>query len=759
MNTLSRLTDVFSDTGARPVDPGSGGRMDELAIGAMLQTLWRGKWWIAIVTAIFILMGGYQVFVVATPRYSAEATVVLETRRERVVDFESVLPGLSSSRTTINTQIEIMSSRALIGKLVDRLDLMSDPEFNTSLPSNRRRPLFSFQNPVQMLMGRLTGVLRRYLTPLRRDEDEDGPVSRTRTERDFLDAAIGRVRGSLNISNIRETNAFRIRFTTEKAEKSARMANALAELYVLDQIEVKAQATERANAWLTDRVVELQGELEDAEAAVEEFVARTDLTSPEALAGLNRQIKDLRDRRISSEAALMDAQERLAALDAARNGSDFGLMAELAGDPALTRALQLAGSGTNDGARVAFLARYDQIVSQAALEQSRAETQLEALRDTITEMEARVESQSAELVQLQQLQRESEASSLIYEYFLGRLKETSAQQGIHQADSRIISRAIVRRAPTSPRPYRVVMLSTILGLFIGCGLVLLREARHPGIRTAADLEDMTGLTVLGRIPRIPARKRINVLKYLSEKPNSAAAEAIRDLRTSLLLSNIDKTPQIVMSTSSVPGEGKTMLTLALARNMASMGKKVLAIEGDIRKRTFGEYFDLQGRPGLLSVLSGKLPLAEAAMNIEMLDADILPGELSSANAADIFSSERFATFLEELRGVYDTIIIDTPPVLAVSDARVIGQLADAILYSVKWDSTPRARVREGIQMFETVNARLSGLVLTQVDVRKMARYGYGSGYGYGGGQGYGGYGTYGDYGTKRSFLHRIGLSS
>jgi len=751
MTTLRRLTDLFSGDESRPIDPRSAGRADELAIGALIQTLWRGKWWIAISTAIFILMGGWQVFVVATPRYSATAALVLESRRERVVDFDSVLPGLSSTRSIVNTEIQVMQSRALIEKLVNRLDLMSDPEFNASLPSNRRGALFSFANPIRQLQGHLMGALRRNLTPLRRDDDSATRVPRTRTERDFLDAAINRVLGSLQITNVRETNVFNIRVTTWDAEKSALLANALAELYVENQIELKIKATERATVWLGERVTELQGNLEGAEAAVEEFISRTDLTSPEALAALNRQIKDLRDRRTDAESALAEADERLAALNAARNSDDFRRMAQLAGDPAPDRVSE------NDGARAAFLVRYERMVAQETLERSRTEEQLAALRDTITELEARVASQSADLVRLQQLQREAVASGEIYEYFLGRLNQTSAQQGLHQADSRLISRAIVQRAPTSPRPNRTVTLWAILGLFVGSGLVLLREMRHPGVRTASDLEDTTGTKVLGQIPRIPARSRINVLKYLVDKPNSAAAEATRDLRTSLLLSNIDKTPRIIVSTSSIPGEGKTMLTLALARNMASLGKKVLAIEGDIRKRTFGKYFDLHGRPGLLSVLSGETPLDEAAMPIELVGADILPGELSSANAADIFSSETFANLLKELRNIYDVIIIDTPPVLAVSDARVIGQSADAILYSVKWDSTSRAQVRDGLQMFETVNARVSGLVLTQVDVKKMSRYGYDSGYGYGGG--YGGYGTYGEYGTKRSFFRRLWTSS
>jgi len=185
-----------------------------------------------------------------------------------------------------------------------------------------------------------------------------------------------------------------------------------------------------------------------------------------------------------------------------------------------------------------------------------------------------------------------------------------------------------------------------------------------------------------------------------------------------------------MSTSSIPGEGKTTLAIALAQNLAGLDKRVILIEGDIRRRTFGEYFPkAKEKGGLLSVITGKMPLEQAVWREPNGRIDILMGERSTINAADVFSSEAFRSLIDTLRDSYDYVIIDTPPVLVVPDSRVIGQHVDAIFYSVNWDSTKRTQVQEGLRQFQTVNLRVTGMVLSKIDPKGMKRYGYGERYG------------------------------
>lgn len=682
---------------------------DELDLGQLFHTLWRGIPWILLSVVMFTILAGYYAYGVAVPSYTSTSVVTLESRQEQVVDLTSVMTGLSGDQATINTEIEVIRSRGLVEKLVDQMELIKDPEFN---PNLRPEPTIS----VGKVVGWVVGLIR--------DPVEPEPIDPV-FERDRV---VDLVMRSLSVSNSRQSYVFKITFVTDNPHKSAKMANALAELYIQEQLEVKFEATQKATEWLTERVAQLQINLEVAESAVEEFNSGTTLVNPEALAGLNRQVKDLRARLAEAREAQADAQARVTALSTALTSNDPAVMAEIAGDRTLTQLLNRMKSSTlND--RSAFDTRFEQVQARAALDLSRAASQVTTLDNSITTLSAQLEEQSADLVELQQLQREAAASRQIYEYFLTRLKETSVQQGVQQADSRILSRAVVPQAPSAPRKMRILAAAMLLGGIVGAGFVLLRELSQNTFRTAEDLERRTHATVLGQVPTISARRRKNVLKYLREKPTSAAVEAIRNMRTSVLLSNMDRPPQILMTTSSIPGEGKTTLALALAHNLAGMNKKVLLMEGDIRRRTFSEYFQVEGQKGLLAVLSGAEKLEDVLLPNDELHADILIGEKTNTNAADVFSSERFTQFLEELRGKYDYVVIDTPPVLAVPDARVIGQKVDAILYTVKWDSTTHRQVSEGLRSFASVNAHVSGLVLNQISARGMKRYGYSDNYG------------------------------
>lgn len=371
------------------------------------------------------------------------------------------------------------------------------------------------------------------------------------------------------------------------------------------------------------------------------------------------------------------------------------------------------------------------------VEIARIDTQFASLSSSIADLEVDYESQSADLVQLEQMRRERDASRSLYEFFLARLKETTVQQGIQQPDSRVLSYADVETEATEPKKTLMIAVATMIGFFIGAGIVLLREARHTGFRTADQLEQETGHVVFGQIPKLATRRRKRVFRYFVEKQSSAAAEAVRNLRTSLVYSDIDNPPKVIVSTSAIPGEGKTTVAIALAVNFAVMGKRVLLVEGDTRRQVFGEYFKVVKNDGLLSVLSGEKKFEEVVQRINDTKVDVLVGGKSTANSADLLASERFSKLLEGIRERYDVVIIDVPPVLAVPDTRIVARVSDAVLFTVRWDHTSRPQVAEAIRQFELGGAKITGLVLTQIDQEGMRRYGYG-----------GKYGVYGNYSSK-----------
>ena len=680
---------------------------DTIDISAVLSTLWRGKLWIALCALIMMLLGGYYAYAIAVPKYQSSSVVILDTREEQVSGLEGVLGGLGGDSAVITTEVEVLRARSLMRKVVLELDLVSDPEFNSSL----QEPGFA---------ARIKGAITSILPAAERE-----PLEPSLQERSRLDSVVSALLERTTIRNISESYVFQITVESESPVKAARIADTIAELYILEQLQVKFDATEQATDWLSERVIELQVALEEAEGKLQDFRASTQLIDEQTLLALDRQAKDLRDRIATSEsqaAALQQAADLLAAADTP------AAKAEVSGDPILSRLLDEAGGTLSPEDTRSFDLRFEQILARAQLEANRAAEQLTSLRAGLAEFEGQIEGQSADLITLQQLTREAESSRLIYEYFLNRMKETSVQQGIQQADSRVLSDAVIPGAATAPRKSLILAMSAILGAMLGTGLVLMREAGQNTFRTARELEDLTGRTVMGQIPQIPSRSRSDAIGYLYTKPTSAAAEAVRNLRTSVLLSNLDSQPQVIVSTSAIPGEGKTTTSLALAQNLTQMGKKVLLVEGDIRRRVFGQYFSFEQKLGLLAVLSGEKRLDEVVQHDERI-GDVLIGEATKANAADVFSSDSFSRFVTEMRAIYDFIIIDTPPVLVVPDVRIIGQHADAIIFVVKWDSTTKTQVGEALRLFETANLRVSGLVLTQIDAAGMRKYGYGDSYG------------------------------
>ncbi len=681
----------------------------EIDLGALLTTIWRGRWRVVLAAIAALLAGFLYAFILATPLYTSTAVIALEAQEQRVItDIESVLSGNLGDKSSLNTETVVLTSRGLVGRLVDALDLVADPEFNAT---QKERPPLAPEVLIDGLARLIAG------------KSPDPPSEREIRNR-VIDAVIER----LSVSNLRDSLAFNISFTTEDPEKSALLANTLAELYIRNQLDVKFLANERAGEFLSERAAELKQSLESQERGLSGFRDRAKLVSPEGVEARSRQLKDLRDRIQSQRSALVETRAGVKALRALRASGDHAGIARATGDPALSRARTDATRSTIDKATLDQLA--DAAISRAEIALQRQIDQIAALEASERQLAAEFDQQSGELIALQQMERETEATRLLYESFLARFKETNVQRGLQQSDSRLLSEA-VPRPPSSPRRALVLALSLVLGVMAGVGWVLIREIGRSTFRTADDLRAATGMTVMGAIPLIPGKHRQDIFAYLRDKPASIVAEAVRNLRTSLLMSNIDHPPQVIMITSSVPGEGKTTISLALALNMNALGKRVLLIEGDIRRRSFTRYFEAGETHSLIEAMANPSLLERAGeLHDDALGVDILTGTKIAVNAADLFASRSFAEFIAAARTCYDYILIDTPPVLVVPDARVIGQHADAILYVVHWDKTTRTQLAEGLDMFSSVGLRVSGAGLSQIDPAGMRRYGYGGQYGY-----------------------------
>jgi len=699
-----------------------GPQESDLDLRRIMVIIWRAKW----LTVLFAIIGisiAYLQLMRITPLYTAEARVLWEIDQENIAGIDPVARGLGGDFFSLASQIEVIESGRLLERVVKELDLANDPAFNPELrpPEGWTRWLSA---------GALIAELKGLFSSA--PESAGGQPSAEEVRRQLVAA----LRGVVQAEWLDGTYVLKIRATTSDPQRSAVVANAMAQFYILDQLETKFEATRQATDWLTDRVAELKVSLETAEQTVEDFSSGMSAVSEEALAASARQLKDLRERAEALKDEQTETASRLEKVVAARDAGDFAGVTGLMREPrlvTLSEEIARLNESTQGEQRAKLIERFDAEVERGrtrmAFAIERLAGQEKTVRDTIRELEVQLDGQSKSLVQLRQLQREAEASRLIYEFFLSRLKETSVQEGIQRPDARVLTEAEAPGVPSSPNRPRTLLAGGGSGIVLALALVFLIERMNVSFRSTDELESRTGHAVIGTIPMAPVTRRRALMQYLIDKPTSSMAEAIRNLRTSVLLANVDNPPQVIMLTSALPGEGKTTCCVALAQISEALGKRVLVIECDIRRRTFRNYFDLTERAGLLSVLSGARSFDEVVHYDEASGLYILPGEESSVNAADIFASHRFADFISEMRQHFDFILIDTPPVLAVPDARVIAKISDAVIFCVRWNKTARETVVEGLRFFAQINVRIAGLVLSQVNVNKMARYGY-SGYGY-----------------------------
>lgn len=695
---------------------------DGIDVRAILQTLWRGKGIMLLALVLGLGAAGYYAFT-RVPLYTAKSQVRIVTEEQSVADLESVVSGIKAEDAALNTETVVLTSRGLLGRVVDSLELTADAEF-AGKPGESVLPSPS----------NWTEALKNVTTEPAREK------------------AIKELHDRLLVEIIDSTYVIEIEVETQDPWKSAVIANELADRYVESQLESKFNATRRATKWLSEQVAELEVALEEAESAVEEFAASTSLVSEEALTASAQRLKSMRERQRDVRQEKEALAERLAELRSLSALEDLSDGAALIQDPELKQLAQRierteaaeARSALVSGFRVRLDARIVELQTQLAALERREDS----LQSGIAEGEQRNEARSGDLIQLRQLQREAEATRLLYGHFLSRMKETSAQEGVQEADGEVLAYAVPPNIPSYPAKGALIARGAVLSLVLGGALVFLLEHLNRRFRTPEELEEATRTPVMAVVPKSPGK---NPLDYVVERPSSALAEAIRSLRTSVFLSNLDQTPQVIMVTSSLPGEGKSTSLLMLARITAQMGKKTLVVECDVRRPSFtaslsgkrgggllsalkGQRPDWEG-PGLLSVLTGACPLEEAVQYDEATGLDILFSQSSEAAAADIFSSDRFAGFIKELRGRYDVILLDTPPVLLVPDARLVAQSADVVLYAVRWNSTTQDQVRSGVKLLAQAQVPVTGLLLTRVDPKGISRYGY-EGYGYGSGKGY-----------------------
>lgn len=737
--------------GPRPgygAGPGYGlgyGNGHALGMGEIWRALKRRWLTILSITLLGVVLAAFAVFQM-TPRYNATASVMLDPRKSNIVDFEEVLSGLPGDEDTVNSEILVIRSPVLVGRVINRLNLVNDPEFNEALA---RAP--SALSKLNLFKGLNLAEMFGRPPPPAQTEEALLQIQHSRV--------VEAVTEQLAVSRAGRSRAINIRFVSPRPGTAAKVVNALASAYLADQLASKYEATNSAQAYLDGRVNELREQVKQAEQAIEEYRIRAGLVGTAVGTVASQQLSLLNTQLVLAQTQRAEAAARLRQVR--RLSSDDGGGAESATEVlASPLIIDLRGRETEGERKIAELSQeygekhprmiaaraelrdiqvrirgeVSKIVASLQNEVAVADAREATLASNVRKLERTAARQGASEVQLRALEREADATRALFTHFVTRASETASQADVQRPDARILARADIPTSASFPKPGIILPIVGLLALFLGIAVALLLEQLDRGFRSGEEIEQATGIGVLALVPQLARRLRLTTTpeRYVLDKPTSSFAESLRSIDTGVRLSNVDKPPKSVLVTSSVPKEGKSTLAMSWGRMLAKSGRRVLLIDADLRRPRVTEVLSVNKGYGLVDVLSDGVDLADAIQVDEASGLMLLPAGHEISSPPDLLGSEQMRNLIVRLEGEYDLVIIDSAPVLVVSDARALARHVDAVVFVARWASTRREVVTNGLKQIREANARIAGVVLSAVNVRKHARYGYGdSGYYYG----------------------------
>lgn len=742
---------ISSEQASRPL-------LDEDVID--LRQLWvallRYKWAILLVP-VLVGMVVYLYASTLTPVYRASSSLLLEPDNENVVGIRGVEEG-RANRDYLQTQFELLKSRDLAEEVVRRLDLVNHAEFD---PAQQPEPLIS----IGSLLDWRRWVDRLGLGGVIPTTSPEALAAPDPVARDPFAGVVRAFRGRLSVSPRNGTQMVDLRVQMADPALAAAAANAVAQVYIDQQLAARVAMTEQATGWMSRQLSELKAQLDDSERRLQAYVQREDLVNMDGVTTVEAsELSQLNTR-------LVEARQSFA-----RAENQYNRMVEVAGGgwrehltvPAVRSNALVAQYLTaeadarsrvdalaqrygprhptmieaKDELTVATEALRSQVQARvASIEQeySMAQTNLRSLESAFdANREAMREVQQKEF-QFREIKREVELNRTLYDTFLNRLKETSATADLDDPNARIVDSAPVPKSPIKPKKTQMTLIASVLALMVTGGLAVLRELMDNRVRSGAEVEEKLRMPLLGLLPleREGTERRDMARLYQADR-DPHFSEAVRTLRTGVVLSSLDAPRTALMVTSSISAEGKTTLAVNLATALGQM-ERVLLLEGDLRKPAFREVFALSSEaPGFADVMAGEADLEDAIHHVDGID--VLACGATPPNPLELLSSHSFIELLEQLSSEYDRILIDAPPVQAVSDPLVLATCASSVLFVVQSDATPVPLVRKSLERLQEINAPIAGVVLDQVDLEKSRQYDYLYGYRYAEAGYYGPYG-------------------
>lgn len=704
------------------------------------------KWRILSLSLVITLLATLIVLSMV-PIYQASSSLLIESEETNVISIEQVYGLDASKKEYLETQYEILKSRHIASKVVDKLNLGEHPTF---------RKYFD-QEP--SIIDSAKESVKSLLTFLPRQEPIK--LSEEALEEKRKQKLVTIFSENLHISPVPNTQVVKIAYTSESPELAAEISNTVADVYIENYLEAKFEMTSKATSWLNESLAGLREKLERSEQKLAEFYEREQLVDLDGVVGLAaEELQGLSEQLLEAENRLKQTQiiynqvqgfngdpadladmpavqnhpsiqnVKSAELEAQRNVSELSEVYGPKHQKMISAKAELAS------VKQTLINQVRSLISGINSEYRQAESQVNSLRISVDKAKDEYRKLTTLESKRKILQREVETNQQLYDSFFTRLQETNEVDGFETANARILDRATIPSIPTKPKKSLILVATFILSIGFGMFVALALDFLNSGIRSVDDVERKLGQQMMGLIPWQPHKKKEHLpLREFFNTGNHIFSEALRTLRTSIQLLDLTGDKKVIMVTSSVPKEGKTTVSINLAFAMGQLGKTLL-IDADLRKPSIAKRFDLPGfQPGLTNLVAGTHEISDCLYNDLDSNIDILTAGSKTPNPQELLLSDAFKATIDKLKDSYEHIIIDTAPTQAVSDAIIVSKYTDNLLFVVKADATNEKVVSNGLERFMSIGRRIDGVILNQVNIKKSrssdAYMGYYDQYGYG----------------------------
>lgn len=703
---------------------------EEAGLTEYFQVLSKRRSTIITFTILLVVLVGL-VTLVSKPVYRATAQLLIERENPNVVSIQEVMTLDAADTAYYQTQYKILQSRSLAKAAIDALRLGEEPEF----APKKGVSFLGIPLPEALADNGVTRLL---------GGGDGKELSPQETETLLIDRFLKK----LEVVPVRSSRLVEVSIDSYRPELAAKIVNTLGEKYLEHDLASRLRAGEQALGFLDQQVVDLKAKVEVSEEALQRYKERENLIALEEkqnivvqrLSELNSEVTKAKTERVGKETLFRHLRELAShpdMVEAIPAVIENRLIQELKGAYV---ALQAQHSKLSEK----YGPRHPEIIkltSQTELMKEKIRSEVDKIAASI-ETEYKVsrakeatltqalEAQKREALELNQkgirygaLKREAESNKQLYETLLKRMKETNVTTNLRSTNIRIVDRAEVPLKPIKPRKMLNMSLALLLGLILGTGLAFLQERLDNSIKTPEDLSRHAGLPFLGPVPTIKEEeKRVGV--RLFERHRSSPAEAYRSLRTSLQFSSSERPPQVILITSALPQEGKTTTAINLGYAFAQSEKEVVILDGDMRKPGFHKELGLDNGRGLSNFIVGTASLEEVLQPTDHPRLKVITCGPVPPNPSELLSSGRAKELLAVLKARFDLVIIDSPPVMAVTDPVILSKEVDGVVLVVKTFETSRLAVKAAKKQLADAGSKILGVVLNQVDSRREGYYYY-----------------------------------